>query len=205
MSTIKITLLTAVLLIYSDLVFGQKAELGFSLGFYGAPSERLFENPQTGSSVNLGLFYRFHKDWTIGSSINISNFDYFRLSAIGTPIIGTDLPLDGSVQSDHISFIVNRRFQLPWGGMVAEGGFGMGALVEKNFFYVPISFDEETGFYRGFSGERSTTVNLHVPLRMSIFKPFGEKGSIGLEGYMFVDPKGFVRGMYFGPRIAFGI
>ncbi|MCF1753270.1 hypothetical protein [Mariniradius sediminis] len=205
MSTIKITLLTAVLLIYSDLVFGQKAELGFSLGFYGAPSERLFENPQTGASVNLGLFYRFHEDWTIGSSINISNFDYFRLSAIGTPIIGTDLPLDGSVQSDHISFIVNRRFELSWGGMVAEGGFGMGALVEKNFFYVPISFDEETGFYRGFSGERSTTVNLHVPLRMSIFKPFGEKGSIGLEGYMFVDPKGFVRGMYFGPRIAFGI
>ena len=197
--------MTAVLLIYSDLVFGQKAELGFSLGFYGAPSERLFENPQTGSGFNLGLFYRFHEDWTIGSSVNVSNFDYYRLSAIGTPIIGTQLPLDGSVQSDHISFIVNRRFELPWGGIVAEGGLGMGVLVEKNFFYVPITFDEETEFYRGYSGERSTTVNIHLPLRMSISKPFGEKGSIGLEGYMFVDPTGFVRGMYFGPRIAFGI
>ena len=205
MSKLKIAFLTISLLVYSGIVFGQQAELGFSLGFYGPPSERLFENPQTGSGLNLSLFYRFHEDWTIGSSVNVSNFDYYRFSAIGTPIIRTELPLDGSVQSDHISFIVNRRFELNWGGIVAEGGFGMGALVEKNFFYFPISFDEETGFYRGFSGERSTTVNLHVPLRMSIFKPFGEKGSIGLEGYMFVDPKGFVRGMYFGPRIAFGI
>jgi hypothetical protein len=205
MCKIKIALLTGFLLAYSGVVFGQKAELGFSLGVYGPPGDRLFENPQTGSNFNLGLFYRFHEDWTIGSSINISNFDYFRLSAIGTPILGTELPLDGSVRSEHISFIVNRRLELPWGGLVAEGGFGIGVLVEENFFYVPIFFDEDIGFYRGFSGDRSTTVNLHLPLRMSVFKPFGEKGSIGVEACMFVDPKGFVRGMYIGPRIAFGI
>jgi hypothetical protein len=187
--------------------FAQKAEFGISMGTFRVPNQRFFEKPKLGFNLNLGLYYSFKEKWSLGTHYNNSVINYVRESVADTPLhpILGELPIEGKVNSEHFSFLINRKITIPWWDLKLEAGTGFAILVEENNFYAPTNFDTEFNFYTGIYSEQVTSIQWQWPLRYAIYKPLGNRGSLGFEGGLFFDTALFIRGIYFGPRLTIGI
>lgn len=182
--------------------FAQKLDLSLSLGSHRAPNQRFYEMPSEGFNLNFGLQYHPNNNWSLGTSINHASFTYLRASAASIPLVPIlgQLPLNGLVKTDFMSFIVNRKILLPF-DILIEAGVGLGIFVEENEFYDVAGFDEERQAFTGFFWSSETSVGLQFPISYSIKKIFKDKASLGLQGGWFLDKTGFIRGTYIGPRI----
>lgn len=177
------------------------------MGTFRVPNQQFFEKPRIGFNLNLGLYYQFHENWSLGTNYNNSVIEYSRESVANTPLhpILGELPINGEVNSDHFSFLILRNLPLPIWGLRLEVGTGLSIMVEQNEFYQAINFDDEFDFYTGFYLESVSGIKWQWPVRYAIYKPLGNRGSLGFEGGVFFGSGMYVRGIYFGPRLAIGI
>jgi hypothetical protein len=140
-------------------LLAQNLEIYLSIGSFRISNQQRVEQPIEGFNLHVGLNYQLGTHWTLGTSINHSVNQYYRASAINTPLVPLlgSLPLEGKVLSDHFSFVIGRKIKLPW-NLTAEVGTGIGVFVEENQFMQVVDFDEEKKAYAGFFRKTVTTV-----------------------------------------------
>ncbi|MDO6438174.1 hypothetical protein Q4534_12180 [Cyclobacterium sp. 1_MG-2023] len=180
----------------------QNLDLHFNLGHFTITDQRAIELPSVGLNANLGFFYQVDNHWSMGVSLNRSWNNYYRESMAGTPVMGIPLPLNGTLTSDHFSFMVNRKLELPF-SILLEGGVGLGMYVDRNNYYEPVYFNEDKQEYRGFFNVDDYTQGITFPAQFSLRKEFYNKWSIGIQGAVYYDQFFKRRGKYFGPRLGF--
>jgi hypothetical protein len=202
-----IILLALVFIPFVTKVAAQNADFGISLGTFRIPNQQFFEKPRLGFNLNLGLYYPIHKHWSLGTNYNNSVIEYSRESVANTPLapILGDLPIDGRVNSEHFSFLIQRNMLLPVWGLHLDLSTGVAVMVEANEFYDVGNFDEEMNYYTAYFWEQATSIEFQLPLRYAVYKPLGNRGSLGFEGGLFFGKGMFVRGVFFGPRLSIKI
>ena len=183
-------------------LLAQNLDLHFNLGYFTIGDQRAIELPSVGINANLGFFYQLNNQWSMGVSLNRSWNNYCRESMAGTPIMVMPLPLEGTLTSDHFSFMVNRKIALPF-SILLEGGVGIGMFVDRNNYYAPVYFNEEKQEYRGFFLIDEYSQGITFPAQFSLRKEFYNKWSIGIQGAVYYDQFFKRRGKYFGPRLGF--
>lgn len=181
---------------------GQNLDLHFNLGRFTISDQRAIELPSVGLNANLGFFYQIDNHWSMGVSLNRSWNNYYRESMAGTPIMVMPLPLEGTLTSDHFSFMVNRKLELPF-SILLEGGVGIGMYVDRNNYYAPVYFNEDKQEYRGFFLIDEYSQGITFPAQFSLRKEFHNKWSIGIQGAVYYDQFFKRRGKNFGPRLGF--
>ena len=132
---IRIIILLAIVFIpFVTKLAAQNADFGISLGTFRIPNQQFFEKPRLGFNLNLGLYYPIHKHWSLGTNYNNSVIEYSRESVANTPLapILGDLPIDGRVNSEHFSFLIQRNMLLPVWGLHLDLGTGVAVMVEAN-------------------------------------------------------------------------
>ena len=200
----KLLTIAGLLFCNMDGLLAQNLDLHFNLGRFTISDQRAIESPSVGLNANLGFFYQVDNHWSMGVSLNRSWNNYYRESKADTPVMGIPLPLEGTLTSDHFSFMVNRKIELPF-SIFLEGGVGIGLFVDQKNYYVPVYFEEETQMYRGFFNVDDYTQGITFPAQFSLSKEFLNKWTLGIQGAIYYDQFFKRRGRYFGPRLGFYI
>jgi hypothetical protein len=132
---------------------------------------------------------------------------YNRESVANTPMSLTigSLPTEGYIYSHYFSYSLARKIPLNWKRAYFEVGGGFAFLVEENHYFDSFNFDNEEGVYRGIYRRVVRSIDWSVPLRVGIFIPVGNKGSIGFERGYFLTNDFFIKGFYFGHKLSIKI
>ncbi|WP_339925930.1 hypothetical protein [uncultured Cyclobacterium sp.] len=193
----KFFIIIGIIICKIGLVSGQNLEIHSSLGSFSIPNGKRVEAPTSGSNVNLGFYYQLNKHWSIGIDLNRSSNNYYRES-----MAGFQLPLEGTIISDHFSFLINKKITLPH-SIILEGGIGLGIFVDMENYFMPVYYDEDEQDYRGVYNVDEYSKGITFPAQFSVRKEFSNKVSIGIEAGAFYDQFLNNRGLYFGPRVSY--
>jgi hypothetical protein len=180
-------------------VKAQKLDVNLGFGSYRVPNQLKFELPRLGFNLNFGLIYQINDKWNMGTSINHSIFNYDRASLANTPLFFGTFITAGKVNSDHLYFSIQRKFQIPF-QIEANIGLGLGGYIESSEFYIGTNFDEERAVFRGVSWNREIEFDFHFPITYSIKKVFANKVYLGVDGGTFFDKNFNTRGIFIGPK-----
>ncbi|WP_226390036.1 hypothetical protein [Penaeicola halotolerans] len=193
------------LLLLCFLLFGlanlqaQKLDMTIGFGSYRVPNQVKYELPREGFNTNFGLMYQYNEYWAFGTGVNHSAFNYYRVSLMSTPMAIGDFDITGRVNSGHLYFLGQRKFNLP---LKINGaiGIGLGGYIEANEYYVAVNFDEERALYTGMTWNRDIETGLHFPVIYNLKKVIANKIHVGIEGGLFFDRSLNIRGIFFGPK-----
>lgn len=180
-------------------VNAQKLDLNLGFGSYRVPNQLKFELPRVGFNMNFGLIYQINNKWAMGTSINHSVFNYERISLANTPLSFGSFITAGRVNSDHLYFTIQRKFQFPF-QIEASIGSGLGGYTESSEYYLAINFDEEKEVFTGISLIRDIEFEFHFPITYSLKKIFANKVYLGVDGGVFFDKNLNTRGIFIGPK-----